>query len=67
MMPTKAGRGSMGVRDLGLWLIGLGRSMRGGGMRCLETKKSNDSSDSLIECSSFWGESGRGESTYMRQ
>ena len=34
----------MGVRDLGLWLTGLGRSMSGGGIRCLETKKSNDSS-----------------------
>lgn len=39
----------MGVRDFGLWLTGLGRSMSGGGMRCLETRMSKDSSWSVGE------------------
>ena len=58
MSPTKAGRGSMGVRDLGLWLTGLGRSISGGGMRCLETRKSKDSSRS-------WGETISGERSLL--
>jgi hypothetical protein len=43
IIPTKAGRGSIGVNDLGLWLTGFGSNIKGGGMRCLETRKSKDS------------------------
>ena len=59
MIPRKGGRGIMGVRDLGWWLMGLGRSMRGGGMRCLETSISNDSSS--------WLSSGEGEWSLLRR
>lgn len=47
IIPRKAGKGIMGVRDFGLWLMGLGRSIRGGGIRCLETRMSNDYYSSL--------------------
>jgi hypothetical protein len=56
MIPTKGGRGIMGRRDLGLWLTGLGKSMSGGGMRCLETRKSKDSSNYLASGYSSLGE-----------
>jgi len=49
IMPTKEGRGIIGVRDLGLWLTGFGNSISGGGMRCFETRKSKDSSVWLTE------------------
>ena len=54
IIPTKLGRGSIGVRDFGLWLIGLGSSISGGGMRCFDARKSKDYSVFLIEsCSSY--------------
>ena len=56
MSPTKWGRGSMGVSDLGLWVTGFGRSMSGGGMRCLEMRKSKDYSVYLMECYSGYGD-----------
>ena len=43
------GQGSIGVRDLGLWLSGLGCSICGGGMRCFDARKSKDYSVFLIE------------------
>lgn len=56
IMPTKEGRGIIGVKDFGLWLMGLGKSIRGGGIKCLETKKSKDYSSSLSDCSYFSGD-----------
>ena len=44
----------MGVRDFGLWLMGLGRSIRGGGIRCLETRMSNDYYSSLSSGDGEW-------------
>ena len=46
----------MGVRDLGLWLTGFGKSIRGGGIRCFETRTSKESSRSLASCYSGSGE-----------
>lgn len=43
IIPTKLGRGIIGVRDFGLWFTGFGNNMRGGGIRCLETNTSNES------------------------
>jgi len=53
IIPTNEGSGIIGNKDFGLWLIGLGKSMSGGGIKCFETKKSNESSDYLIERSYF--------------
>jgi len=47
MIPTNAGSGIMGMSDLGLWLTGLGRSIRGGGIYCFGGRKENESSDYL--------------------
>jgi hypothetical protein len=47
MIPTKFGRGSMGKSDFGLWLMGLGKSISGGGIICFETKRSKDYSPSI--------------------
>jgi len=42
MIPRNAGRGIIGVKDFGFVKMGLGSSIRGGGMRCLETRISMD-------------------------
>jgi hypothetical protein len=52
MTPTKLGKGIIGVRDLGLLVYFLGNNMRGGGIRCLETRTSCDYSDYWYEGSS---------------
>jgi hypothetical protein len=44
IIPTKGGSGIIGSKDLGLWLTGLGKSIKGGGIICFETRKSKDSS-----------------------
>lgn len=59
IIPINAGRGIIGSKDLGSLSVCLGRSIRGGGIRCFETRISWDYSDSTNDwdTGSSYGES----------